>query len=88
MSRLGVRLDADERARRRRARRVLLRRPLQIREECGDLWKDIVSERRALAEWFMTHAGWKLVVDVSAGFARLHKTSRDAGFRRRVVPVH
>jgi uncharacterized protein (TIGR02678 family) len=62
---------------RRRAVRVLLRKPLLLAEEPADV-ADFARVRRhaqALREWFSRHAGWSL--DISAEFARLRKTPGD-----------
>lgn len=61
-------------AERRRAVRALLARPLLGQREDPDVYAAVVRHRRELTEWFAEHTGWHLVVDVSGGHARLHKT--------------
>lgn len=62
------------RAERRRAVRALLARPLLGQREDPETYAAIVRHRRELGDWFADHTGWQLVVDVSGGVARLHKT--------------
>lgn len=61
-------------AERRTAIRHLLARPLLGQREDPQAFAVVVRHARDLARWFADHAGWQLVVDVSGGFARLHKT--------------
>lgn len=66
--------DEAAAAERRAAVRRLLGRPLLGQREDPQTFAAIVRHRRALTDWFADHTGWQLVVDVSGGFARLHKT--------------
>lgn len=59
---------------RRVALRRLLARPLVGQREDPDGYAAIVRHCHELASWFVEHTGWQLIVDVSAGFARLHKS--------------
>ncbi len=72
----GVRRAQDDAAAadRQGAVRSLLRRPLLGQREDPQTFAAIVRHRSALTDWFADHTGWQLVVDVSGGFARLHKT--------------
>lgn len=65
-------------AEQRRAIRALLARPLLGQREEPEVYAAIVGHRRELTEWFAEHTGWHLVVDVSGGHARLHKTDARA----------
>ena len=82
MSPLGTTLDAVQRAERRVALRQLLRRPLTSAREAGDAFPAIVRHRDWLARWFAEQAGWKLVVQPAAGFARLFKLPAGADATR------
>jgi uncharacterized protein (TIGR02678 family) len=66
--------DAAAAAEQRQAVRRLLSRPLLGQREDPETFAAIVRHRRALVDWFADQTGWQLVVDVSGGFARLHKT--------------
>jgi uncharacterized protein (TIGR02678 family) len=69
-------------AEQRTAVRRLLARPLLGQREDPETFAALVRHRRALVDWFADHTGWQLVVDVSGGFARLHKTdATDDGTR-------
>lgn len=61
-------------AEQRQALRTLLTSPLLGQREDPETFAAIVRHRRALTTWFADHTGWHLAVDVSGGFARLHKT--------------
>lgn len=69
-------------AERRRAIRALLVRPLLGQREAPEVYAAVVRHRRELTEWFAEHTGWQLVVDVSGGLARLHKTDDRADATR------
>jgi len=80
---LGTTLASVETEQRRRAVRALLRRPLVVERQHPDSFTDIVRHRTWLQGWFAEQAGWTLVVDRGAGFARLHKVpARVHGTRR------
>jgi uncharacterized protein (TIGR02678 family) len=53
--------------------RVLLARPLLDGADRPDEFRLVVGCRDRLAEWFESTCGWRLVVDVPGGFARLFK---------------
>ncbi|HET9598165.1 MAG TPA: TIGR02678 family protein, partial [Anaeromyxobacteraceae bacterium] len=60
---------------RRRALRRLLREPLLLEARDPDAFAAVVRHRAALGRWFAEHAGWSLVVEAGAGYARLMKRS-------------
>ncbi len=74
MSQLRDALRSAATSERRAAVRRLLARPLVGQREDPEAYAAIVRHRHELAAWFADHTGWQLVVDASAGFARLHKT--------------
>lgn len=53
--------------------RGLLARPLIQRRTDPDLFRAIAVCRAPLSRWFEDNLGWRLVVDLPGGFARLHK---------------
>lgn len=53
--------------------RVLLARPLLDGARHPDEFRLVVGCRTRLEEWFESSCGWRLVVDVQGGFARLFK---------------
>ena len=73
MKGLATTLEAVQRSERRAALRQLLRRPLTTARDAPDAFPTIVRHRDWLARWFAEQTGWKLVVQPSAGFARLFK---------------
>ena len=60
-------------AERRRAVRRLLAEPLLLQERDSDMFAIVVRHRAELGRWFVEHAGWPLVVEAGAGYARLMK---------------
>ncbi|MFZ5481130.1 MAG: TIGR02678 family protein [Myxococcota bacterium] len=73
MSELGHALAASKAAERARSIRALLRTPLITTRTDASALAEINRHRDWLVRWFAESAGWKLVVDPGAGFARLHK---------------
>lgn len=73
MTELTSALDSRARTERRTALRALLVRPLTLARDDADLFAAIVRHRDWLARWFAENPAWRLVVDPSRGFARLHK---------------
>ena len=74
MSALALTLSTTMAAERSRAIRLLLRHPLLTADAQGKaLLEPVVKHRDWLIRWFSEHAGWRLVVDGEAGFARLYK---------------
>jgi uncharacterized protein (TIGR02678 family) len=73
-------MEVERTAERARTLRQLLATPLVIAARDPDLFASILRHRDWLIPWFAEHAGWKLSVEPSAGFARLHKvpTGQDA----------
>ena len=69
---LDVREEAS-RADRRRALRRLLAQPLLLQERDPEGFAAVVRHRSELGRWFAEHAGWPLVVEAGAGYARLMK---------------
>jgi uncharacterized protein (TIGR02678 family) len=69
-------LASDLAAERSRAVRRLLRRPLLDAASDPDGYREVVRHHDWLARWFDDTCGWKLDVDVGAGFARLAKRAR------------
>lgn len=70
---------ADERS---RAVRMLLGSPLLDVHGDPDAFRLVVRHQGWLTDWFETACGWRLVVDVAAGFARLAKRAADVGADR------
>lgn len=70
---ISLALETERRAQRTAALRGLLRRPLIRAQDQPELFAAIARQREWLSGWFADYAGWRLIVDVSAGFARLHK---------------
>lgn len=64
-------LDALLEDERRRAVRALLRRPLLVAESAPDAVALVRRHRDAIAAWFQSELGYRLVVE--SDFARLHK---------------
>ncbi len=60
---------------RRAALRALLREPLMLEAREPDAFSMVVRHRAALGRWFAENAGWTLVVEAGAGYARLLKRS-------------
>jgi len=58
---------------RRRVLRRLVARPLLLADRDPDLFAAAVRHRAELSRWFADNAGWTLLVDASAGHARLMK---------------
>jgi uncharacterized protein (TIGR02678 family) len=54
-------------------RRRLLADPLLHRANEPELWPAVLRYGADLARWFAVNLGWRLVVDPTGGFARLHK---------------
>lgn len=52
--------------------RILLGSPL-LNNDDADAFRSVIRNQTWLAEWFEMSCGWRLVADVSAGFARLAK---------------
>ncbi|AKU92735.1 TIGR02678 family protein [Vulgatibacter incomptus] len=73
MSRLVQVLEDDERAQRVAAIRALLASPLLSASSDPEIFRTVVRQRAYLTEWFASHPGWRLVIDPSGGYARLHK---------------
>jgi uncharacterized protein (TIGR02678 family) len=67
-------------AERRRALRRLVREPLLLESRDPEAFAAVVRHRAALGRWFAESAGWSLMVEAGAGYARLMKRSgrRDA----------
>jgi uncharacterized protein (TIGR02678 family) len=70
-----VLLASEERAlsERRRALRSLLARPMLLQERDPETFALVVRHRASLGRWFAENAGWALVVEAGAGYARLLK---------------
>lgn len=66
-------LQAERRHHQAAAIRHLLGHPLTLSADAPETYASIVRYRELLVEWFGEAAGWKLAVEPSAGFARLHK---------------
>lgn len=66
-------LEVERRHERAKAIRHLLAHPVALAADDPDSFASIVRHREWLAEWFGDATGWKLAVEPSAGFARLHK---------------
>lgn len=62
-------------AERSRAIRELLRHPLLDFSSDPDRFGLVVRHHEWLADWFEASCGWRLTVDIGAGFARLSKRS-------------
>jgi uncharacterized protein (TIGR02678 family) len=60
-------------AERRRALRRLLATPLLLQEREPEAFALVVRHRATLGRWFAENAGWALVVEAGAGYARLLK---------------
>jgi uncharacterized protein (TIGR02678 family) len=60
-------------AERRRALRRLVREPLLLESRDPEAFAAVVRHRAALGRWFAENAGWSLVVEAGAGYARLMK---------------
>lgn len=75
MSDLRSELDRERAAERAQAIRALLARPVLTRDTAAADFALVVRHRADLVAWFDTHAGWRLVVEPRAGYARLMKTS-------------
>jgi len=60
-------------AERQRALRRLLAAPLLLQEREPEAFAFVVRHRAALGRWFAENAGWALVVEAGAGYARLLK---------------
>lgn len=73
MSRLVSVLQNEERTQRVAAIRALLSSPLLLASEDRETFVSIVRHRRYLTSWFASHPNWRLVIDPSGGYARLHK---------------
>ncbi len=75
------------RAERRRALRSLLAQPLLLQERDPETFAAVVRHRAELGRWFTEHAGWPLVVEAGAGYARLMKRpARPDGSRPAQLP--
>lgn len=57
--------------------RALLTRPLLTREHDEDMFRQVVTHRADLVDWFDQLCGWPLLVDVPGGTARLVKRRQD-----------
>ena len=66
-------LETERRLERGSSLRHLLGHPLTLASDDPERFATIVRHREWLAAWFGDAAGWKLAVEPSAGFARLHK---------------
>jgi uncharacterized protein (TIGR02678 family) len=60
---------------RRVALRRLVREPLLLEARDPEAFAAVVRHRVALGRWFAENAGWSLVVEAGAGYARLMKRS-------------
>jgi uncharacterized protein (TIGR02678 family) len=58
---------------RRRVLRRLVASPLILADKDPELFAAVVRQRAELSRWFADNAGWMLLVDASAGHARLMK---------------
>ena len=75
------------RSERRRALRRLLAEPLLLQERDPEAFAAVVRHRAELGRWFTDHAGWPLVVEAGAGYARLMKRpARADGTRPAQLP--
>jgi uncharacterized protein (TIGR02678 family) len=81
----GVRGGPDGAATRALAVRLLLRHPMLTSERAAGAnlpWPELVANADRLIQWFDDVTGWKLIVDVRRGFARLVKTGSFGDHRR------
>ncbi len=73
MSHLLSVMERQRLAERSGALRHLLAHPLTHATEAPEVFVAILRNRDWLVSWFADHAGWRLSVEPSAGFARLNK---------------
>jgi uncharacterized protein (TIGR02678 family) len=66
-------MESERRAEGARTLRHLIATPLVLASSHPDLFAAVLRHRAWLVSWFADHAGWKLSVEPSSGFARLHK---------------
>ena len=79
-------LERERLAERASALKHLLAHPLTLATEAPERFVSILRHREWLVTWFADHAGWKLSVEPSAGFARLLKVA--ASDERRPARPH
>jgi uncharacterized protein (TIGR02678 family) len=65
--------EAERLAERAGALRWLLAHPLTLAADAPEPFAAVLRHRASLTTWFAEHAGWKLAVELGAGFVRLHK---------------
>lgn len=87
MSELLSVMESERRAERANALRHLLSHPLTVAAQSPEIFSAIVRHREWLASWFADQAGWKLAVEPSAGFARLHKFPAAPDATRAAAPA-
>lgn len=82
MSPLSATLETIRRGERQTAVRHLLRHPLTLARDAPDAFAAVVRHRGWLTDWFAEQPGWKLLVNPSGGFARLHKVAAETDATR------
>lgn len=87
MSQLSTVLQVEQAAERARSLRHLLAHPLTLSAAHPEAFATVVRHRQWLLEWFAAQPGWKLFVDPSAGFARLHKVPAGQDTTRGAHPL-